>query len=413
MNGCIVQGFKVSSNHKPRTLTVSQDDHSFDEDISDAERRIWTHALKRAACIRSLNLSSKKIGTIPQYLSDCGMLESLNLNNNKINQLPSHFQKLQRLQVLRIGNNNLQELPSFLLQQSSLHTLQAFQNSIEIVFPLPSPELLTSRLRVLNLNDNNLTALPPNIGLIKTLETLSVDNNLLTELPPEISNLSNLQVLSAKGNSIIKLPDCLCDMTSLESANFIDNCIEYIPVNITLCKRLQYLDLSLNHIQAFDWRLLKRTSLKRLIVERNPLQVKNYAKIDKSVNTMSLQELTIRNFLAMLWRKMLPAVPEADSDQIQSSQDKNTRARFRAAFVERINELPLNQACKDVLLSADVCPVCYGWFYSMFRIVIQFVPVPKCIRVDGEVDVIPVHMQVCGNKCFQQAQDNDNSNFFP
>lgn len=66
----------------------------------------------------------------------------------------------------------------------------------------------------------------------------------------EISNLSNLQVLSAKGNSIIKLPDCLCDMTSLESANFIDNCIEYIPVNITLCKRLQYLDLSLNHIQA-------------------------------------------------------------------------------------------------------------------------------------------------------------------
>ncbi|MEH2290733.1 MAG: leucine-rich repeat domain-containing protein, partial [Nostoc sp.] len=44
----------------------------------------------------------------------------------------------------------------------------------------------------LNLSNNQLSSLPPEISQLSNLTWLSLNNNQLSSLPPEISQLSNL-----------------------------------------------------------------------------------------------------------------------------------------------------------------------------------------------------------------------------
>ena len=56
--------------------------------------------------------------------------------------------------------------------------------------------------RYLNVSDNKLTALPPEIEKLVKLQTLDVQNNLLTDLPPEIKKLVKLQTLYVQNNKL-------------------------------------------------------------------------------------------------------------------------------------------------------------------------------------------------------------------
>ena len=55
-------------------------------------------------------------------------------------------------------------------------------------------------------NDNELTALPPEIGNLTNLIELQVADNQLTSLPPEIGNLTNLTRLDLWDNKFTALP---------------------------------------------------------------------------------------------------------------------------------------------------------------------------------------------------------------
>jgi hypothetical protein len=67
-----------------------------------------------------------------------------------------------------------------------------------------SAELLTVTL--LNLNNLNLTVLPPEIGLLTNLQDLYLKGNQLTVLPPEFGKLIKLQELYLYGNPFPALP---------------------------------------------------------------------------------------------------------------------------------------------------------------------------------------------------------------
>ena len=84
-------------------------------------------------------------------------------------------------------------------------------------------------LQELDLSDNALSALPPEIWNLTTLQLLYLSNNQLSELPPEIGNLALLQRLSLSGNQLSELPPEIGHLTALRGLYLYDNPLPYPP----------------------------------------------------------------------------------------------------------------------------------------------------------------------------------------
>ena len=61
----------------------------------------------------------------------------------------------------------------------------------------------------LNISNNKLTTLPPEIGNLINLQVINCSGNNLTTLPPEIGNLINLQNFECSYNKLTTLPALL------------------------------------------------------------------------------------------------------------------------------------------------------------------------------------------------------------
>ena len=72
-------------------------------------------------------------------------------------------------------------------------------------------------LRVLKLNQNQLTKLPDAICTLANLVNLSVQNNPLETLPAAIGNLVNLRMLRLDNNQLRALPDSIGQLVNLLS----------------------------------------------------------------------------------------------------------------------------------------------------------------------------------------------------
>jgi Leucine-rich repeat (LRR) protein len=100
-----------------------------------------------------------------------------------------------------------------------------------------------------NLENNNLTSLPPEIGNLTNLKWLHLNNNNLTSLPPEIGNLSNLKYLYLYINNLTSLPPEIGNLTNLEVLDFADNNLAYLPKEIGNLSHLEELELDGTNIQ--------------------------------------------------------------------------------------------------------------------------------------------------------------------
>lgn len=61
-----------------------------------------------------------------------------------------------------------------------------------------------SKLRVLDISNNNFTGLPAEVGQLSELEVLNLSYNPLTGLPYELGNLQNLKMLDLRGMNYAK-----------------------------------------------------------------------------------------------------------------------------------------------------------------------------------------------------------------
>ena len=99
------------------------------------------------------------------------------MSNNQLVGLPTSIQKLNRLQLLNLDGNNLTELPAEIGDLKELMILSVTNNQL---VGLPTSIQKLNRLQWLNLDGNNLTELPTGIGDLKELLQLSVSGNPLT-----------------------------------------------------------------------------------------------------------------------------------------------------------------------------------------------------------------------------------------
>ncbi|XP_074036233.1 leucine rich repeat containing flyers-cup [Leptinotarsa decemlineata] len=125
--------------------------------------------------LTELNLSSNRLCELPDFLSDLTMLKFLDLSKNQLNSLPENFSKMVFLRELVLNNNKFTKIPSCVFDMVGLEILLIKENGVE--------EISIEGLK-----------------LLKRLATLDLSNNNIHVVPPELGNMTQLRCLELKGN---------------------------------------------------------------------------------------------------------------------------------------------------------------------------------------------------------------------
>lgn len=82
------------------------------------------HININASKVKVLDLSNKKLGTVPTYVFDDINLEELNISNNQITvAIQSEVRNLTKLRILNASNNLMAAVPAEIGQLQNLETL--------------------------------------------------------------------------------------------------------------------------------------------------------------------------------------------------------------------------------------------------------------------------------------------------
>lgn len=131
-----------------------------------------------------------------------GRISELLLSNLNLDTLTPAIRSLH-LTKLEIANNNLSWIPDQIKDVISLKEVDASGNRIRL---LPPSFPFLNNIEYLNVDDNVIFEIHPNIGIMKSLQFFSCSGNDLNTLPESIENLLNLKVLNVSENKIDKLP---------------------------------------------------------------------------------------------------------------------------------------------------------------------------------------------------------------
>ena len=118
----------------------------------------------------------------------------LNLSRKKLDSLPNNLFLLKNLEYLDLSKNRLDHIPK---------ELKALQN-----------------LEHINLSKNNFTDFPEIITELRLLQEIIINNNKITSIPKQIKNLNSLIKLDMWSNELNHIPDEIGLLTSLKEVDF-------------------------------------------------------------------------------------------------------------------------------------------------------------------------------------------------
>jgi leucine-rich repeat protein SHOC2 len=101
-----------------------------------------------------------------------------------------------------LSGQNLTKTPSYVFVKYDTEELDLSNNNLSGALQAEIRNL--TRLKVLDLSNNDFTGLPAEIGQLKNLEVLDISNNQITGLPHELGNLQKLKLLDLSGNNYSK-----------------------------------------------------------------------------------------------------------------------------------------------------------------------------------------------------------------
>lgn len=132
-----------------------------------------------------------------------------------------------------------------------------------------------SSLRVMLLQGNSLRTFPNALGFCRDLAKLDARNNEIEELPETMSNMgSALRMLNLANNKLTALPGALCDLAALKFLDLSLNDLETLPTDFGSLTNLTRLDLSWNRLEDFPESMGGLCSLLSLNAAHNTIQVR-------------------------------------------------------------------------------------------------------------------------------------------
>ncbi|KAM9638401.1 leucine-rich repeat-containing protein 28 isoform 5-T10 [Morphnus guianensis] len=146
-------------------------------------------------------------------------------------------QKLPNLVELYLHSNNIVVVPEAIGSLVKLQFLDLSDNALEIV----CPEIGRLRsLRHLRLANNQLKYLPAEVGDLRELQTLDISTNCLITLPERLHMCLSLQYLTADRNHLWYVPRHLCQLPSLNELSMAGNRLAFLPLDLGRSRELQY-----------------------------------------------------------------------------------------------------------------------------------------------------------------------------
>ncbi|GLT36266.1 hypothetical protein SLA2020_106570 [Shorea laevis] len=204
--------------------------------------------------LRGVYLSFSRLhGSLPSDIGDSCRLEHLDLSGNLfVGKIPQSLGNCSQLRTLLLYANLLGEgIPRELGRLQSLEVLDVSRNSLS--GPIPAVLGNCSRLSVLVLSNLFIPyddlAIPRGDPSDEQSGSVNDEYNFYQgRIPVEITRLSSLRILWAPRATLEgQLPSDWGACDNLEMINLAQNFFAGdIPVGLTLCKKLWYLDLSSN-----------------------------------------------------------------------------------------------------------------------------------------------------------------------
>ena len=123
-----------------------------------------------------LNISSNKLEKLPSSLISIGVnLQFLSLANNKLSTLPTEMSLLTNLREICLNCNKFDAIPTCLYVFEKLETLLISDNQIKEIDVDGLRQL--SKLTILDLGNNNIATVPPELGNLRNIRSLTLDGN--------------------------------------------------------------------------------------------------------------------------------------------------------------------------------------------------------------------------------------------
>ncbi|XP_027507235.1 leucine-rich repeat-containing protein 40, partial [Corapipo altera] len=129
--------------------------------------------LKDSVC--DVNLGFNKISSISLELCRLHKLTHLDLRNNILTSLPKEMEALTRLQIINLAFNRFKVFPSVLYHLPALETILLSNNQVGSIDPVQLKGM--DRLGTLDLQNNDLLHVPPELGNCENLRTLLLEGN--------------------------------------------------------------------------------------------------------------------------------------------------------------------------------------------------------------------------------------------
>ncbi|NXW61318.1 LRC40 protein, partial [Eurystomus gularis] len=129
--------------------------------------------LKDSVC--DVNLGFNKISSISPELGILHKLTHLDIRNNLLTSLPEELVALARLQIINLSFNRFKAFPSVLYHIPALETILLSNNQVGSVDPLQLKKM--DKLGTLDLQNNDLLQVPPELGNCENLRTLLLEGN--------------------------------------------------------------------------------------------------------------------------------------------------------------------------------------------------------------------------------------------
>lgn len=146
-------------------------------------------------------LTQAQLDSLPTYrsleraLAEPGKAFKLDLSRRKLRTVPEELRQLRGLNALDLSGNRLKELPAWL---GELQSMQEFRASRNRLGAIPPAVCQWRALKRLDLSRNAIIGLPKCMGQLKQLVSLDLWDNDLAEFPPEIAGMDALRFLDLR-----------------------------------------------------------------------------------------------------------------------------------------------------------------------------------------------------------------------